>query len=76
MVWREPTSHAEDCYFCLTKIGGHSKRTKSNIENPNVPSAVKPIPHGPELPIPNPYAKSEESSLAEKQNHQFQWHIP
>lgn len=59
MVWREPTSHAEDCYFCLTKIKGFSKKSKSTIEFPNVPSAIRPVPHGPELPIPEPPSQQE-----------------
>lgn len=54
MVWREPTSHLEDCYFCLTKVEGFSKKKKSKIKYPNVPSALRPVQHGENLPIPKP----------------------
>lgn len=63
MIWREPTSHAEDCYFCLTKITGFSKKTRFKIEYPNVPSAIRPVPHGLKLPIPNPPSQLEEFVL-------------
>jgi hypothetical protein len=26
MIWHESTSHLEDCYFCLTKTEGFSRR--------------------------------------------------
>ena len=56
MIWREPTDHVNDCYFCLTpsmKKGFNSKK-KSLIEYPNIPSAIRPVPHSDELPIPEP----------------------
>ncbi|KAJ4446493.1 hypothetical protein ANN_13189 [Periplaneta americana] len=63
MIWREATSHAEDCYFCLTKITGFSKKTRSKIEYPNVSSAIRPVPPGPKLPVPNPPSQLEELVL-------------
>jgi len=43
MIWREPTNHITDCYFCLTKISGHSKCTKSKIVYPDCPSTLRPV---------------------------------
>lgn len=58
MVWREPTNHVNDCYFCMTPhVGqgtGISKKKKSVINYPNIPSAIRPVPHSDELPIPEP----------------------
>ena len=54
MIWREPTDHVNDCYFCLTPSikKGFNRKKKSVIEYPNIPSAIRPVPHSDELPIP------------------------
>ena len=68
MIWREKTNHSTDCYFCLTKVWRHSKRTKSGIVYPDCPSALPPVTHTSEnIPIPTPPPVSErenESSSA------------
>ena len=38
----------------MTKIAGFSKRNKSNIEYPDCVSALKPVPHDLENPVPVP----------------------
>ncbi|CAH2014076.1 unnamed protein product [Acanthoscelides obtectus] len=49
MVWREPTNHINDCYFCMVpcvgQATGMSKKKKSVINYPNIPSAMRPVPH-------------------------------
>ena len=52
MVWREPQNHVNDCYFCMTNISGFNAKTKSLITYPNLPSAIRPVPHSVEVPIP------------------------
>ena len=52
MVWRESTNHATDCYFCLTNVKGMNKKNKHKIQYPDVPSAIRPVPHSDNLPIP------------------------
>lgn len=52
MVWREPQNHIDDCYFCLTNITGFNSKTKSAIQYPNLPSAIRPVSHSDEVPIP------------------------
>ena len=54
MVWREPTDHVSDCYFCLTNITGVTAKPKHIVQYPNLPSAIRPVPHSVELPVPNP----------------------
>ena len=48
--------HVNDCYFCLTPSmkKGFNRKKKSLIEYPNTPSAIRPVPHSYELPIPEP----------------------
>jgi hypothetical protein len=52
-VWREPTNHFNDCCFCLTNTEGFSKKQKHKIQYPTMPSALKPVPHGEGLTVPN-----------------------
>lgn len=54
MIWREPTDHLNNCYFCMVPpIGkGISKKKKWTLEYPNIPSAIRPVPHGDDLPVP------------------------
>ena len=54
MIWRQQKDHFTDCYFCVTKIAGITSKTKKTIKYPNLPSAVRPVPHSDELPIPVP----------------------
>ena len=54
MVWREPTDHVSDCYFCLTRITDVTAKSKHTVQYPNLPSAMRPVPHSAELPVPKP----------------------
>lgn len=53
MVWREPKNHSDDCYFCSCKVKGFNLKNKKEISYPNMPSAIRPVPHGPTIPIPS-----------------------
>ena len=55
MVWREPSNHSDDCYFCSCKVRGYNRKNKKSISYPeNIPSAIRPVPHGPDIPVPTP----------------------
>ena len=54
MVWRELRNHADDCYFCLTKITGFYASSRKKIKYPNLRSAMRPVPHSDDLPVPTP----------------------
>jgi len=48
---REPSNHSSDCYFCLTHpVASGMNGKKQRIDYPNIPSAIKPVPHGEDLP--------------------------
>lgn len=53
MIWRQGKDHSTDCYFCMTNLCGFNRKNKTYVRYPDVPSAIKPVPHGPTLPVPN-----------------------
>ena len=56
MIWREPTDHVNDCYFCLTPSmkKRFNKKKKSLIEYPDLPPAIRPVTHSDQKPITEP----------------------
>ena len=54
MVWGEPKYHSDVCYFCSCNVQGFNLKNKKDISYPNIQSAIRPIPHGPGVPIPSP----------------------
>jgi hypothetical protein len=61
-IWREPTNHFTDCYFCTVPPiqTGITKKKKWTGEYPNLPSSTCPMPHCIGLSISEP---SNSSSL-------------
>ncbi|UYV64915.1 hypothetical protein LAZ67_3002413 [Cordylochernes scorpioides] len=54
MIWREPKDHSSDCYFCLTKTTAITSKSRHTVEYPDLPSAMRPVPHSDILPVPQP----------------------
>jgi len=56
MIWREPTDHLADCYFCIVPPLRHgiTKKKKRTVNYPNISSAIRPVPHTEDLPFPVP----------------------
>lgn len=52
MVWREPTNHLDNCYFCLVNVKGFNKKNKQHLQYPDIPSARRPVEHCEEIPVP------------------------
>jgi hypothetical protein len=53
-VWRQPINHVEGCYLCMCTLKGFNTKNKTEITDLNLPSAIIPVPHGPDIPVPNP----------------------
>ena len=53
MVWRELKVHGKECYFCSC-VDGCNIKNKLKIQFPNLPCAMRPVPHGPDVQIPLP----------------------
>ena len=48
-IWREPTNHHDDCYFCMVDISKYKKtKDRKKIVYPSIPSTIVPVNHGPE----------------------------
>ena len=60
-MWREQRDQVTDCYFCMTAIRGYSRKNKSKISYPVCKSAIKPVSHSPDLPVPQPPTEKENS---------------
>ena len=52
MVWREPRNHHDDCFFCMVKSLGRNAKSMKHIKYPNIPSAMRPVPHSDDVPVP------------------------
>ena len=52
MVWREPKNHFDDCYFCINDMTGFNKHKKANWQYPSLDSAIRPVAHSEDLPVP------------------------
>lgn len=42
MIWREPSNHHDDCYFCVVNITGINRKNRSKWSYPNLQSAIRP----------------------------------
>jgi hypothetical protein len=51
MQWREQKNHYDDCYFCMVNVGSYNKRGGEGITYANLLSGIRPVPHGPDLPV-------------------------
>ena len=52
MVWREPKNHFDDCYFCAVSTKGINRKNRNSLVYPDRWSAIRPIPHRNEIPVP------------------------
>ena len=65
MVRREGKYHVTDCYFCRTNLKDINRKNKLHVQYSDIRPAIKPVPHGPDLPVPEPNVTVESSSDSE-----------
>lgn len=62
-IWREPTDHSTNCYFCMVDPSKRrSGKNASLVAYPDIPSSIAPVQHCTELPIPAPPERNQPSS--------------
>jgi hypothetical protein len=52
--WREQKNLYDVCYFSVVNVAGYNKKNIKGITYPNLLSAIRPVPHGPDLTVPSP----------------------
>ena len=52
MVWREPTNHVDDCYFCSINMTGVNKKKRQYLNYKCFPSAIWPVAHSTDITNP------------------------
>lgn len=72
-IWREPTDHSSNCYFCMVDPSKRRKgKNATPVLYPDIPSSTAPVPHCADLPIPTPPKRvlpsTEESSESEPED--------
>lgn len=70
MIWREPSNHHDDCYFCVTKIIGINNKNCSKWIYPELKSAIRPVLNTSDTPAPQqPCMSSEHPAECSQQIH-------
>ena len=52
MVWREPTNHDTDCYFCAVDVTGINRKNWGSLKYPDLQSARHPVAHCDDILVP------------------------
>ena len=65
MVWWEGKNHIMHCYLCMINLKGINRKNKHHVQYPDVPSAIRSIPHGSDLPVEQPDVNMEYRSDSE-----------
>lgn len=55
-------------YFCLCKISGYTKQSKSNIVCPNLKSAIRPVAHCENIPVPTRPESFDSANISESES--------
>jgi hypothetical protein len=58
----EAKNHNDDSYFCCGNAKGYNSKYKKIILYPKLPSALRPVVHGPEVPVPQLTETLEDAS--------------
>ena len=66
-IWREPTDHISNCYFCVVEVSHHRKGNKTDVfDYPDIPSSLRPVAHCDDLPVPSRPARGHDEVFSEE----------
>ena len=73
VVWREPTNHVDNCYFCSINKTGLNKKKRKSLSYRSFLSAIRPVAHGADIPMSEfknlPDLSNDENSEEEEHDH-------
>ena len=52
MLLIESKNHFDDCYFCMVNVMGCKKSDRHLLNYKNLESAIRPVPHCSDVPLP------------------------
>ena len=52
MVWREPTNHVTDYYFCAVDVTGIQRKNRGSLKYPDLQSVCRPVAHFDQISVP------------------------
>ena len=65
IVWGEGKDHIMDCYFSMINLKGINCKNQRYVQYTDVPSDKGPMPHDPDLPVPELGGNIEYNSNSE-----------
>lgn len=54
VIWCEPRNHGKGCYLCSCNMQSYNSQNEREIFYLNLPSSVRPVTCGPDVPVPTP----------------------
>ena len=66
-IWREPTNHSSDCYFCsVDPVKRRAGKNAPAIVYPGIPSSIAPVQHSAQLAVLNPPSLKREQTSGDE----------
>ena len=70
-IWRERKGHIRDCYFSMINLKGINHKNKPHVQYPDVPFAIRSIPHWKDLLVADSDGNMNYNSDSEHSNMTF-----
>ncbi|KAG9465091.1 hypothetical protein GDO78_018925 [Eleutherodactylus coqui] len=59
-IWREPTNHLKNFYYCVIDVSHHRKEKKAGVfDYPDIASTLRPVAHSNKVPVSSTPSKND-----------------